>query len=395
MKDTVTRIFESFTSQGLIFRSKDVLQLSYVPDSLPHRENQIEQLASMLAPALRMEVPSNILIYGKPGTGKTATVKFVGSELERVAADKGMPVRFIYVNAGLKKLTDTEYRLYAHLSNLLGRPFPHTGLPTSQALETFLEAVDDQNAIVILVIDEMDTLVSKNPDVLYTLSRMNSELRKSKVSLIGITNDLGVLSSADARTRSSMSEEDLIFSPYNADQIADILKERSVEAFFEDVLGSESLLFVAAHAAQSHGDARRALELLRVSGELAERAGKQKVEREFVLKAIEKLDSDHAVSVARTLPQHNKIILKAILNMSSEPPLFTGDIYEEYEKMAAESGLGPLTLRRVSDILNEFDSMGLISSKIISRGRYGRTRAVSTKNLQSIKKKLKGILASA
>ncbi len=395
MKDTVTRIFESFAAKGQIFRSKDVLQLSYIPENLPHREQQLKQLAGMLAPALRSEVPSNILIYGKPGTGKTATVRFVGSQLEKVAGEKGIPVRFIYVNAGLRKLTDTEYRLYAYLSNLLGRPFPHTGLPTSQAYETFARAIDEQKSIVILVIDEMDTLVKKNPDVLYTISRMNSELKTSKISLIGITNDLGILSSADARTRSSLSEEELIFSPYNADQIADILRVRVKAAFFPNVLDEDALLFVAAHAAKAHGDARRALELLRVSGELAEREGKAKLTRENVIKAISKTDTDHVVSVAKTLPQHNKLILKAILSHCSEPYIFTGDIYETYEKLAEDSGLSPLTLRRVSDILNEFDSMGLISSKIISRGRYGRTRAVSTKNLYSMKSKLERLLVDA
>lgn len=391
----MTRIFESFASKGQVFRSKHVLQLSYVPERLPHREQQLEQLAGMLAPALRMEIPSNILIYGKPGTGKTASTIFVGSELERIAAEKGIRVRFVYVNAGLKKLTDTEYRLYAYLANLLGRPFPHTGLPTSQAYETFAQSIDDQKSIVILVIDELDVLVKKNPDVLYTLSRMNSELKNSKISIIGITNNLNTLSSVDARTKSSLSEEDLIFPPYNADQIADILRERSQEAFLRDVLDEDALLFVSAHAAKAHGDARRALELLRVSGEMAEREGSNKVNREKVAKAITKLDSDHALSVTKTLPHHNKLILKAILGRCDEPHLFTGDIYEGYEQLASDSGLTPLTLRRVSDILNEFDSMGLISSKIISRGRYGRTRAVSTKNLSSLRTKLERLLIHA
>ena len=128
---------------------------------------------------------------------------------------------------------------------------------------------------------------------------------------------------------------------------------------------------------------------------MAERAGHLKVGRENVAKAIAKLDSDHALAVTKTLPQHNKLILKAILSRSHEPHLFTGDIYEEYESLAANSSLTPLTLRRVSDILNEFDSMGLISSKIISRGRYGRTRAVSTKNLHSMKSKLERLLIDA
>ena len=96
VKDTVSQIFESFASKGQVFRNKHVLQLSYVPESLPHREKLLEQLASMIAPALRMEVPSNILIYGKPGTGKTATARYVGGELERVAIEKGFKVRFVY-----------------------------------------------------------------------------------------------------------------------------------------------------------------------------------------------------------------------------------------------------------------------------------------------------------
>src|SRR5882672_11334122 len=76
-------LFDSLLRSEPMFRNKEVLRTSYTPDELPHRTTQINQLATILVAALRGETPSNVFIYGKTGTGKTAVTRFVGKELQK------------------------------------------------------------------------------------------------------------------------------------------------------------------------------------------------------------------------------------------------------------------------------------------------------------------------
>ncbi|MBR9689895.1 MAG: AAA family ATPase [Candidatus Altiarchaeota archaeon] len=392
MNGELEKIFGFYASGSSIFVRKDFLQSSYVPKELPYRDDLVKQLAQILAPSLRLEKPSNVFVYGKPGTGKTAVTLFVGSQLQKMAKDKNIPVRFIYVNAGLKKVADTEYRLYAHLCRMLGEFIPDTGIPTHTVFEKLIHLLESNPSIYLMALDEIDVLVNKSPEALYTLSRINSELKNSKVSIIGITNDFNIINTLDARTKSSLSEEELIFSPYDADQIYEILKERD-SAFTPGVLGDSVIMLCAASAAKEHGDARRALELLRISAELAERETSMKVLKKHVQKAIGKLYSDKIISFVTTLPDHQKLVLQAIFDLD-KPLSYTRDIYEKYVELSVKSGLKELTMRRVLDILGEFESSGVVRTSVISRGRYGRTKIVELITVDNIKEQIEKLLVT-
>ena len=81
-----------------------------------------------------------------------------------------------------------------------------------------------------MVLDEIDQAVKKiNDDFLYNLMRLSSELSKTQISIIGISNDVKFLEMIDQRVKSSLSEEEMIFNPYNATQLKDILKKRAEE----------------------------------------------------------------------------------------------------------------------------------------------------------------------
>ena len=232
-----------------------------------------------------------------------------------------------------------------------------------------------EERIAILVLDEIDRLSGKDR-ILYALSRLNSSLENARISIIGISNNLNVLNDLDPRTRSSLSPEEIVFHPYNADQLRDILKERAKEAFFDGVVDDAVISLCAAYAAKEHGDARRALELLRVAGEIAEREAQTRIEEEHVRMAIQKIERDRVLLTVKNLPQHAKILLQIVLSHEGDF-ICTGPLYEKYRSRALSLGIQPLTLRRVNDILNELDSLGLITFDIISRGRYGRTRIIS------------------
>ena len=421
-------LFDDLLEATPIFSMKDILRPSYTPDRLPHREDKITEIGSVLVSALRGESPSNILVYGKTGTGKTATAKFVSQELEETSEDYEVPCEVEYINC---EVTDTQYRVLAQLANQfiedniqrakaelanLDDPeaetppeipvsdeesdpeavaeqraelegyldtveeVPMTGWPTDRVYGEFFDAVDFYQRVVVIMLDEIDKLVEKSgDDTLYNLSRMNSDLERSRVSIIGISNDLKFTDFLDQRVKSSLGEEEIVFPPYNAGQLRDILRQRADIAFEDEVLSQEVIPLCAAFAAQEHGDARRALDLLRASGELAERDQTEMVEGEHVRLAQEKLELDRIVEVVRTLPNQSKAILYAIIELEADgmETINTGAVFQEYKQVCAEIDSDPLTHRRVTDLISELDMLGIVNAVLVNKGRQGRTKEIS------------------
>ena len=387
-------IFEMLLETRPIFKNREYLRPTYTPEELPHREEQIRQLAQVLAAPLRGEASSNVFIYGKTGTGKTATVKYVAKELERVSWRAPCRIDVVYLNC---EVVNTQYRILATLANTFlekmqeradgnghdigpqGR-VPMTGWPTDQVYKCFFDAIDRERRVAVIVLDEIDKLVLKSGDeVLYNLTRINSDLKNAKVSIVGISNDLNFMSYLDPRVRSSLSEEEIVFPPYNALQLKDILEKRARMSFFDGVLEDGVIPLCAAHAAREHGDARRALDLLRVAGEIGEREGAEKITVEHVRKAFQKIEQDKMLEVIRTLPTQSKLVLYSIVLLGERQPrrIVTGDVYSVYCELCRRSGLDVLTSRRVSDLISELDMMGIISARIINKGRYGRTKEIT------------------
>lgn len=358
-----------------IFKNKEVLRHSYTPDSLVHRDDQINGLASILVSALRGDTPSNILIYGKTGTGKTAVTRHVGIELERKGESLGIFCKVVYLNC---EVIDTQYRLLANLSRQFGEDVPMTGWPTDQVFAKFKEAIDSEKQVIIIILDEIDKLIKKGDDVLYNLSRINTDLQQAKVSMIGVSNDLKFTEFLDPRVKSSLGEEEIIFPPYDAEQISDILRERAQIAYKENALDEMVIPLCAAFAAQEHGDARRALDLLRVAGEIAERENKSRVEENHVKTAQEKIEIDRVVEVVRTLPTQSKLSLYSVMLLRNNGyrNVTTGEVYNVYRQLCMHVDMDILTQRRVTDLMSELDMLGIVNAVVVSKGRYGRTKEI-------------------
>jgi len=387
-------IFQKFLLTKPIFKNREALSIAFSPENIPHREKQIIDLGRILTPALKGGKPSNVFLYGRPGTGKTLVSKFVGSELEKISKNNNQNVKILYVNCKMKKSADTEYRLMAYLSGMLGKEVPFTGLPTDQIYKTFFGLLDENKQTAIIIIDEIDALVEKTGDeILYNLTRINQDLEKSKISLIGITNNLSFIETLDPRIKSSLGEEELIFPPYNALQLQDILSGRAYMAFLPGTIEPGVIEKCAALAAQEHGDARRALDLLRVSGEIAERNADEKVTVKHVDIAQDKIDIDRVVEIVKTQPRQSQAILFSILELAEKnKEIQSGDVFDSYQEICKKHGLKILTTRRASDLIAELDLFGIINTKIISKGRYGRTRIITLSLTTSIIQKLKNLL---
>jgi archaeal cell division control protein 6 len=398
MVDKLDTIFESFVNNNL-FTNKTVLQSKYTPQTIPHRQDQVELIASIIAPALRGERVSNLFIYGKTGTGKTLSVQHVGEKIIEKADKLGQEhLKFLYLNCKMKKIADTEYRIIAELINGMGGKVPSTGLPTDVVYSRFIDLIDNKEQIIILVLDEVDQAVKKiNDNFLYTLTRLNSELKKAQICLIGISNSLTFMDNLDPRVRSSLGEEEIVFPPYNALQLQDILRERAESAFKEGVVEDGVIAKCAAYAAREHGDARRALDLLRVAGEIAERGGEKKIRIAHIDQANQKIEKDKMLDIIESEPKQFQLVLNAIMNLDekntkNEEGIFTGDVYNIYQEICEKTKNEVLTQRRVSDILAEFDMLGIINARVISKGRQGRTREIKLMLSPGIKEKAREIL---
>ncbi len=394
-------LFDNF-DQNTIFKNKSYIQAQYKPDTVPHRGEQIKQVASILAPVLRGERTSNLFVYGNTGTGKTLSILYVKEALEnrmKKGEKQNFELKIEYLNCKLKQVADTEYRILAALIEQLGGSVPATGLPTQEVYSRFINLIDAKKQIIVLILDEIDQIVNKiSNNFLYSLTRINSELSKSQISIVGISNDLTFLDNVDPRVKSSLSEEELIFPPYNALQIQEILNKRVLFAFKEGVLQPGVVQKCAAYAARESGDARRALDLIRVAGELAEREGNDKITISHIDEAKGKIERDKVLEVIKNHPKQFQLVLYSIVQLSEKnnfQTFFTGDVYNNYQTLCSNYKMDILTQRRVGDIIQEFDMLGIINVRVISKGRGGRMREIRLAIANNVLGKAKEILESA
>ncbi len=376
-------IFDNFLQVNSLFTNKEVLRHTHMPSKLPHRDDEIESIMFNLVEALKGNVPSNMVIYGPSGAGKTAVINFICRQLEEKGQQIDRPVNPVYVNC---RKIDTQYRVLAHLGNSLldeyeQEDIPFTGWPTDRVFSELIKRMNARGGVHVLVLDEIDHLVKKSgDDLLYNLTNLNAELGNARCSVIGISNDLKFTGYLDSRVRSRLGQEDLVFKPYNAGQLQDILSERALVGINREALSDAVIRLCSALAAQEHGDARRALNLLRISTEKAEQCGESIVLERHVRMAQNQIECDQITPAIASLPSQQKLVLFSILQIEQQGMrnIATGEIYEIYKQACKHFGNNILTQRRLTTLLGELDTLGIITAKTISRGRYGRTKQVNS-----------------
>ncbi len=379
-ENNLTNFFSEYVKQESLFIRKQALQNNFFPDAITHRDEQIMMIAKILAPVLKGNKPSNLFVYGKTGTGKTLTIRHITDNLLKTSESQKIPLKVIYLNCKMGKVADTEYRLIATLAREFGQEVPITGLPTDEIYSMFFRCVERAEKSVFIILDEIDSIIGKIGDgILYNLTRINSELKKSQITIIGISNDLVFTDNLDPRVKSSLSEEEVVYPPYNAFQLQNILRERAVIAFKENAVEAGVIEKCAALSAREHGDARRAIELLRVAGELAERDQLKSIGLKHIDSADDKIEKDRVLDTILKQPKQYHVVVYSILKLTkNSEAVMTGEVYDLYKNVCNTVNLRPLTQRRVSDVISELDVLGIINAKVTSKGRYGRTREITT-----------------
>jgi cell division control protein 6 len=365
-----------------------VLSSSFIPDSFPHRSDQIDQMVKILSSVMRNSSPSNLLLYGKSGTGKTSIAKKVSNLLKEAFPEK---VKVVYINC---QLNDSTYSVLVNAANSIiaieSEKIPLSGWTVERIYNELLRQIEKFSGFIVLILDEIDKLARKNDgDSLYVILKLADDARSSKVSFIGITNYTSFLETLDARVLSRLNQESIVFPSYNASQLRDILQERVNLTGLTNMVDESAISLCAAIGAREHGDARKAIDLMRISIEIGIRDFMERIGEENVYKARDKYEMNILRESINGIPLHSKILLlSAVVTQDQDRDnMITGEIYENYRKICDELGVQSLTSRRIGDLLSELDDLGLIITVTRSLGRYGRTRVITVPDHEDLMKK--------
>ncbi|AWR93497.1 Cdc6/Cdc18 family protein [Acidianus brierleyi] len=326
---------------------------------IPYREDIIRETAVAIRYFVKNDVRFSNLFLGLTGTGKTFVAKYMFNEIEEVRKedDDYLEVKQAYINC--REVGGTPQAVLSVLAEKLSSGIvPRHGVNLGEYIDKIKNSVKGKKAIVYL--DEVDTLVKRRGGdiVLYQLLRSDAE-----ISVIMISNDINVRDYMEPRVLSSLGPS-VIFKPYDADQLKEILAKYAEYGIFNGTYTDNVLAYIAAVSAKEHGDARKAVNLLFRSAQLA--SGEGSIKKEHVDKAIVEYEQERLVEAIKSLPFHYKLALRSVLD--TDDVVTAHKIYTDYCNKLKQR---PLSYRRFSDIISELDMFGIVKIKLLNRGRAG------------------------
>ncbi|MBI4738640.1 AAA family ATPase [Candidatus Woesearchaeota archaeon] len=377
--------------QNPLYKDRDVLYALVPPTGLLHRTEQKNELIMELAPILMNSAVNCVFLYGNPGTGKTAVVTELLSELESEAKKRTLKIKRVYVNCSENR-TETTILIDALSQINPAKSYPRVGWTRSKAVNEFNDVLADEKSHIIMILDEVDyALRESGDDILYRLSRITPR-GESRLSTILISNDMRVVDFIKPKTASTVSRVKIIFSPYTAEELQDILADRAKYAFNKDAVSNQVIEKIAEIEAGRGGDARKALELLDSCAKIALSQNKPKISLDVVDQADSNLEKDTVLHTLTTLTKHQKLLYLAIL-LSNKDEFNGGEVYQHYVEVCAKNNVEPLSVRRVRTFLVDFSELGLIESEVTwLRNLNKKSRAIKIVMDTATRKKARKLL---
>ncbi len=363
--------------EDAIFADKEVLSESYQPDTILERDEEIEEYRYALQDVLFGREPDNIMLYGKAGLGKTAVTKYMMDALqEEVKQRETADTLHVHTTNCNGK---TVFMVVRQLVNTLlpedASPFPKRGLSTGDAFEELYKQLDRHAGTHLLVFDEIDHLDDVDT-LLYELprARSNGHLSSARIGIIGISNNYAFRNRLSPKVKDTLMEREISFSPYDANELGTILRNRAERAFTDDGCDEAAIRRAAALAAQDMGNARQAIDLLRVGGEVALREGAERVSDEHIGDARERVQRGRLSNRIRDQTVHGQYILETIayLEQRGKTPVRSKEVQEMYEEVPKACGTDPLTtLKSIQDHLSDLYMLGFLQRTERNQGLSG------------------------
>ncbi len=356
----------SFASilQNPIYKDRDVLFAQQPPTGFLHRTKQRNELVMELAPILMKSAVSCVFVYGNPGTGKTALMLDLIQELKSEAQKQGIDLKTAYVNCSENR-TETSILLSVLAQINPETEYPKMGWNRAKTLDEFGKVLGKKEISVLIMLDEVDyALRESGDDVLYRLARINDNV-KASVSTVIISNDVRVSDYIKPRTQSAFGRVKVIFSPYNAEELSDIIRERVKFALKKDVMSEAVIRKIAEIEANRGGDARKALELVDACAKIAVGKRKDKISLDLVESADRSVEENSVLNLVSSLPKHQKLVYYAVLKNEKAGLEIDGvEVYKKYLELCTSYNAEPVTERRVRTFLVNLDELGLISTEV-------------------------------
>ena len=365
-----------------VFKDESKLDINYVPPRLPHREPQLDLLNKFFHFIIESpgKMTQRVLIVGKIGTGKTVLSQRFGLSIARETQERGTNLHYVHVNC--RECKGSLFMILHRTITKFYPNFPRRGYSEVELLQMLMQVLDERNAYLILVMDELESLIqSEGSDPIYSLTRIQEDRVKApqRLSLICILREPECLDKLDASTRSTLQRNIIHMEEYSASQLQDILNDRVSLAFRHGAVSTQTISIISELAAEE-GDARYAIELLWRAGKYADVSESQEVLPEYVRKAAVSVYPVVRKDSISSLSLHEKLFLLGVarrFKQTEAAHLSMGEAKDAYAVVCEEWSQKKRGHTQLWKYVKELSASGIIKIEQSSVGQRGKTTLIS------------------